>query len=253
MRVGIQLSSLAPFLSTDVNLERVLYRLSETGFRRAQLQWIHPDIPAENIAEALVRNRIESLGTQERYDACVRRLNAFIRINRACGSNDVCFSGIPARFLTDEDISAYVDKMKAHMLALADEGMRASYHPVAFDFRPLRGSSAAEIVLNELPDLMVVPDTNQLIRAGLDAAEWLRAHAGRASMVHFKDMETTWEGAALTPVGQGCTPFPEIISACRDAGVETVLIEQETWKGDPYECMAASLEYVNGLLSDTPE
>ena len=59
-------------------------------------------------------------------------------------------------------------------------------------------------------------------------------------MVHFKDSRD----GHLVPAGQGDTPWEGVAQACRDAGVEYAFVEQETWDGDPFQCLQEALGWL---------
>ena len=248
MREGIQISSLKPYLQTEEDVKATIARVARMGYRYTQLQWFSFDVPVETIARALSENGMVSIGTQEKYDECAKRFDYFIALNRACGSKEICMSGIPARYEGAEGIRQYVSDTRKYVERAEKEGMTVSFHALASDFRAVDGVPAAEAFLNALPGVAIVADTNQLLRAGVDPAAWILKYAGRVVSVHFKDMEAPVAGAKLKPVGQGVTDFPPIAKACREAGVRYVLAEQESWEKDAFLCMEESLAYIRGIL-----
>ncbi|MBQ3079953.1 MAG: sugar phosphate isomerase/epimerase [Clostridia bacterium] len=250
MKIGIQISSLKPLLTTGARVHAAARRLNEIGFRYSQLQWIDPSVTPEEIAKAMSENGITVLGTQEKYKECVRRLDNFIGINLACNANEVCFSGIDESYEGIRGLNQYIEEMHAHIDRLALSGVRASFHPVKGDFRKIGNEHACEILLREIPKMEIVPDTNQLLRAGQDAGKWLLKHAGRMRMIHFKDMESLEENAPLTPAGRGCTDYASLIPYIQESGIEYILIEQEKWDMDPFEAMKIGYDFVKGLIGE---
>ena len=65
---------------------------------------------------------------------------------------------------------------------------------------------------------------------------------GRVPLVHFKDMVVHEGKPIMAPVGAGNLNCPDILSACKDAGVEWYLVEQDTCLGDPFDALKESLE-----------
>ena len=248
MREGIQISSLKPYLQTEEDVKATIARVARMGYRYAQLQWFSFDVPVEAIARALSENGMVSIGTQEKYDECAKRFDYFIALNRACGSSEICMSGIPARYEGAEGIRRFASETEEYVKRAANEGMTVSFHALASDFRAVDGVPAVEMFLKLIPGVTIVADTNQLLRAGVDPARWISEHKGRVVSVHFKDMEAPVAGAKLKPVGQGVTDFPPIVRACREAGVPYVLAEQESWEKDAFLCMEESLAYIRGIL-----
>lgn len=251
MFTGIQISSLKKLLTNREAVTQVMLKLKSIGFTHAQLQWIDKSIQPSEIAEGLLVSGLIPLGTQEKYDECMRDLDYFIRLNRACKTDEICISGIPDRYEGFEGIMKYTEEVRGLYNRLAGEGIRLSYHPVKNDFRYSGGKPSAEIVLDEIPMLEIVPDTNQLMRASMDVCAFITRYAGRMRMIHFKDMESTLDSAPLTPVGRGCTPFPSFMPDIMRADIRYLLVEQETWSDDPFLCMQESWCYVQSMVYES--
>lgn len=249
MVIGIQISSLEAYLTTPQAVDDTLRRLKDMGCSHVQLQWIAPSVPNAAAGDALRAHGLVSLGVQEKFDAGIQALDRLIDLNRCSGSTELCLSGIPERFqgtIGARDFALALEGVRAR---LEKDGQTLSYHPLWKDFRPAEdGRPMAEIVLDALPDLTLVPDTCQLIRAGLDAGAWIERHAGHISMVHFKDMLSPDPASKLAPVGQGCADFPRITAACLRANVPYALVEQETWDRDAFECIKEGFDYARELL-----
>ena len=249
MVIGIQISSLEAYLTTPQAVDETLRRLKAMGCAHVQLQWIAPSVPNAAVGDALRAHGLTSLGVQEKFDAALPSLARLIDLNRCSGSTELCLSGIPERFQGVSGARQFALALENVRAQLKAEGQTLSYHPLWKDFRPAEdGRMLSDIVLDALPDLTLVPDTCQLIRAGLDAGAWIEAHARRISMVHFKDMLSPDPTSRLAPVGQGCTDFPRIVAACLRADVPYALVEQETWDRDAFECIQEGFDYTRGLL-----
>jgi sugar phosphate isomerase/epimerase len=65
--------------------------------------------------------------------------------------------------------------------------------------------------------------------------------------MHLKDMTAAGEQAE---VGGGVTDWPAILLACRAAGTEWLIVEQDDCPGDPLECLAVSHRNLVALLRD---
>lgn len=248
MEIGIQLSSLAPLLNTAGNVDECIRRLCGTGYRYTQLQWISPEVSAHEIGCSLRRWGMQSVGTQEKFDACADRLDDFMNMNLEAGSDDVCFSTIPERYFEINSFPAFLQEAERLLNLLARRRMKMSFHPTKGDFRRTEKGRACDRLFEAFPEIRVVPDINQLMRAGADPQEFIGKYAGRIDTVHFKDAEGFYDGAPLTPVGKGITDFESLLPCMQSSGVRYVLAEQETWKGDPFERMAESYRYLKEII-----
>ena len=52
---------------------------------------------------------------------------------------------------------------------------------------------------------------------------------------------------ATLEVGEGSLDFPSIIEACKDAGVQWHIVEQDFCPGDPFESMATSYRNLRAM------
>jgi sugar phosphate isomerase/epimerase len=106
-------------------------------------------------------------------------------------------------------------------------------------------------MLERCPDWFFLIDVAWAQFGKQSAADYIRKiGASRIQNVHFKDYTNPDNWDSLVPCGQGLVPFPEIIEACREVGVENVLVEQDTAPktGDSIGQMAQSAAYLLPLL-----
>lgn len=247
MEIGIQLSSLKPYLITPEQVFLCARRLNEMGYRYTQVQWASYDLTPAEIAENVLKGGLIVTGIQEKYDLLKERFKYFCEINRLSGGKDLCFSTIPERFMSNSGIKSFSEEMKEHIKNASARELSVSFHPTKGDFRIIGGKCACEILFDSVKDLDIVPDSNQLLRANRDPAEFISKYRGRIKTAHFKDMVSLDEGAPLTPVGQGITDFQRIYACLNECGCKYVLAEQETWSKDAFTCMEESLAFINTL------
>ena len=233
MIFGIQLSSAKRATQTEEDLTRTLARLSAMGYRYTQLQWMSREIPPEAVAEALRGAGMISLGTQDYYEEVCAHLAYFLSLNRLTGGTQLCVSGIPDAYLSYEGCVAFAKELTPLAERAESEGLVHSIHPRNKELVSFSGVPAMDILLSQVKGLELTLDTNHILRAGLSAKDTVARYAGRVGMIHFKDMvDTTREHSHLTPVGQGCTDWDEVLKACLAYGVPYALVEQESHDKD---------------------
>jgi sugar phosphate isomerase/epimerase len=67
-------------------------------------------------------------------------------------------------------------------------------------------------------------------------------------LLHVKDYTVTAKGERIfAEVGHGNMNIPEILTAAETAGCQWFIVEQDTCRTDPFECIARSLDYLKGL------
>ena len=100
MRIGLQISSLKPFIQTREGVRDTFRRVAGMGYRDVQLQWTGADVPCEFIADEMKANGLDCWGTQDYYDVVMARMDYEIRAAHLYGSHYICVSGIPERFMS---------------------------------------------------------------------------------------------------------------------------------------------------------
>jgi len=80
-----------------------------------------------------------------------------------------------------------------------------------------------------------------------DSAVWIRKLKGRAQIVHLKDMAMRGSTQLFAEVGEGNLNWPAILDACKEAGVEWYIIEQDTCQRDPFESLGISLRNLKAM------
>ncbi len=242
---GAQVSSLRPYLQTEADVQNSFQKLRRMGYRVVQLQWLAPSLSPDFIAGALLASGLQSVSTQDYFDAVEADWGNTVRLHQLCGSRHVCVSGIPGGAVTKDECLSFVRRAGRMIEALRPLDMVLSFHPRSREFAPVAGQTAVDFVLAQLPQMMLGLDCYHAFKAGADVEALLRRYRGRVDFVHFKDFILDPDGKEhLTPVGQGCVDWAPVIAACRDTGVPWVFAEQETWEKDAFDCMAESLGYL---------
>ena len=109
-RIGIQISSVRPYLQTPEDVLASFRKVSRIGYRIIQVQWISPTVPAEFVRDALQETQFTCVGTQDYYDVVTANLDGFMRMNDLWGSTNVCVSGIPERCRSYEGCLAFAQE-----------------------------------------------------------------------------------------------------------------------------------------------
>ena len=240
MELGIQVSSLKPLLNTPEQVDQVFARMAQMGCRWVQLQWIDPAVSPEDIAAALNRHGLRSVSVQDFYTSIRETLEYYVNLNQRTGGRWLCVSRIPEEYKSPQGLAAFALELDALNEKISPLGQQVCFHPVSADFQAVPGLDAVEVLLKKLPWMSLCLDLYHLNRCCGDMPGYIRRHAGRICMVHFKDSRD----GHLVPAGQGDTPWEGVAQACRDAGVEYAFVEQETWEGDPFQCLQEALDWL---------
>lgn len=240
MELGIQVSSLKPLLNTPDQVDQVFARMAQMDCRWVQLQWIDPAVSPEDIAAALNRHGLRSVSVQDFCTSIRETLEYYVNLNQRTGGRWLCVSRIPEECKSPQGLAEFARELEALNDKLSPLGQQVCFHPVTADFQAVPGLDAVEFLLEKLPWMPLCLDLYHLNRCCGDMPGYIRRHAGRICMVHFKDSRD----GHLVPAGQGDTPWEGVAQACRDAGVEYAFVEQETWDGDPFQCLQEALDWL---------
>ena len=150
-------------------------------------------------------------------------------------------------------LEKFLEEMKEPVRKINAAGMHFSYHNHWFEFEQFSDAEgcAFDVMLERCPDWFFLVDVAWAQFGKKSAAEYIRRVGKERIMnVHFKDYTNPDNWDSLVPCGKGLVPFAEIIEACREVGVENVLVEQDTAPatGDSIGQMAQSADYLLPLL-----
>lgn len=131
-----------------------------------------------------------------------------------------------------------------------EAGFIVSYHNHDFEFKTLNGVLALDMLYERVPSayLKTQIDTCWANVGGVDPADYVLKYTGRAPTVHIKDFylkgkpqnnmyklicdeEEVKEAEgnfSYRPVGYGVQDVPAIMEACKKAGTEWVIVEQDS-------------------------
>ncbi len=99
------------------------------------------------------------------------------------------------------------------------------------------------------PAVFLEIDTYWIAHGGGDPAAWIAGLPGRVPCVHLKDMAVHYPAEQrMAEVGEGNLNWPAVLAACRSAGVEWHIVEQDQCYGrDPFESLAISLRNLTAM------
>ncbi|MEF2838596.1 MAG: sugar phosphate isomerase/epimerase [Oscillospiraceae bacterium] len=244
MKIGIQISSLKPLLSTAEQVDLAFAKMQELGCHVVQTQWVDFSVPVDNIAASARNHGIESVSVQDFYDTVMEKFDYYTGLNSATGGTWLCVSRIPERLKSPEGLDLYIAELRAMQDRLTPLGQKVCFHPVSGDFTAVPGMNAVEYLLNHMPELNLCLDLYHLNRNCADMPGFIRRYGSRICMVHFKDAV----GDTLVPAGQGNTDWSGVVEACLEAGVPYAFVEQEKWDRDPYDCMKEAMDWLQSQM-----
>ena len=127
--------------------------------------------------------------------------------------------------------------------------VRIGYHNHSHEFMKVDGKLIMQALIDNLShDIWMEIDTYWVQHGGADPIQWINKVKGRIPCVHLKEMSITFGRQQLmAEVGEGNLNWPGVLSACKDAGVEWYIIEQDVCQRDPFESAAISLKNLQAM------
>ncbi|SFJ22758.1 Sugar phosphate isomerase/epimerase [Caulobacter sp. UNC279MFTsu5.1] len=136
--------------------------------------------------------------------------------------------------MTADDWKWNADFLNEKAAVLKKAGVATGYHNHNFEFAPLGETNGMEILLKGTDPSLVTfeMDAGWVTAAGQDPFALLKAHPGRFTQMHVKDIKATTKAnfelrQDPTEVGGGMIPWPKLLPAAYAAGVRGFYVEQE--------------------------
>ena len=150
---------------------------------------------------------------------------------------------------------ALADALNRAGEACAAAGLRFGYHNHEFEFEP-----AGDLGEGTLYDFLAARTDPALVSlqidlywlgvTGRDPVEFIDRFAGRAPLLHMKDLAAGGSNDDAV-IGEGTMPWPAIVEASRRAGTEWYIVEQDNPSpADPLADVERSLHNLKRLLGE---
>lgn len=270
MKIGLQLYSLREDLKAD--FEGTLAKVKEMGFDYVELAGGLYDRDAKEIARIMKESGLELISMHRAYSSLLENPSD-IEMLRDLG---VRFCGLPwmpaDQYVLEENFQQRIKDFTKIGQMLKDNGIQLLYHNHDFEFLPYEGRPLLERMLDLIPSDLIQTelDMGWVMYGGQDPAEYLKKFAGRAPLVHLKDLafqiprdtklgpvlvEGQWkqrdvgaDGLIYAAVGDGWLNVPEIMRAAEEAGSEFVIVEMDYSFDIPaIDAVKKSREYLRSI------
>lgn len=236
------------------DLHGTLKRIRETGWEYVQWSGM-PELPAEAIRDTLAEAGLKAIAAHCAMEPFETGFDAAVQYWKTVGVTDVAPGGMMSdcRDTLDAWMRGAV-RLDAIGARLNEAGLRLSYHNHDFEFGYFDGDTRCKI------DILYAETAQERLRAewdvawiqfaGADPAGYLRRYAGRAPVIHVKELaaERRDGRAWFVPLGRGILDWPSIFAAGREACVEWYIYEQDTCDGDIFDDIRVSREFLCNAL-----
>jgi sugar phosphate isomerase/epimerase len=250
-QLAVQLYTLRNFCKTPVDIAATLARIARLGYKSVQASALGPIEPIE-LKKILDDNGLTCCATHKPWEAYRDQTQKMIDDHQTLGCK---YTALGAFMPKPEEFNRstwtkFVDEFNAVAAKMKAGGVQLGYHNHHTEFANLDGpgTETAYDFLNKnlSSDCWFEVDTYWVQFAGGDPAAWIERFKGRLPCVHLKDLGIANDRSQeMRPVGRGNLNWDRILQACKTAGVEWYIVEQDNCNGlDPFECLQASRDFL---------
>ncbi len=206
------------------------------------------DRSAKELRKLLDAAGLKCCGTHIGLDTLTGdKLMQTVEFNKELGNKNLIVPYLPEKY--HETKQAWIDTAKMFndiSDKAKEQGMRVGYHNHQFEFQKVDGEYLWDIFFGATKKEVIMQfDTGNAREGGGDPLPFLKRYPGRAITVHMKEYSKANKDALI---GEGDQPWKELIDTCRKvAGTEWFIVEQESYKFPPLECIAKDYQSMRKL------
>jgi len=217
-----------------------LQRVREIGYQGVELAGLGPIAPA-HLARLLRETGLAACSAHVRWERLRDETDAVVEDCRTWGCDHVAVPLPPPEYRNAAGYSRFGAEAGELAVRLGTGGVRLSYHNHSFELERFGSASGLERLLEAGgPALGAQLDTYWIQHGGGSPAGWIRRFGGRVPSIHLKDMVIVDGEPAMAEIGEGNLDWVELLLACKEAGTEVLIVEQDVCRRDPFESLAIS-------------
>ena len=239
--IAAELYTLRAHLGDEAAIAAGLRRVRDMGYEGVELAGLGPIAPAR-LAELLRETGLSACSAHVPWERLRDQTDAVVEDCRAWGCTHVAVPFLAPEHRSAAGYARFAGDASAVAARLREAGIRLAYHNHAFELERYGHESGLEIIYRTGDPALLHGqlDVYWVQYGGGSPAGWIRRLRGRAPTVHVKDMDVSDGEPVMAEVGEGNLDWPDVLAACRDAGVEWLIVEQDYCRRDPFESLAIS-------------
>ena len=241
-QLAAQLYTVRDFTNTPADIAATMKKVKQLGYDAVQCSALGA-IDAHELKRIVDGEGLTICATHTDYDRMRDEPQAVIDEHNLWGCKHAAIGGLPQEYRSAEGYARFAKEASEVAKRLAEGGLTFSYHNHSFELEKFNGRTGLEILYEDSDPKYFNSelDTYWIQHGGGDSAAWIRKLKGRAYIVHLKDMAMDDRTQLFAEVGEGNLNWPAILDACKEAGVEWYIVEQDTCQRDPFESLGISL------------
>lgn len=247
---GAQLYTVRAYTQTAEGVAETLRRVRAIGYRAVQVSAFGPVDP-EQVADLAREHGLQIAATHFAWSEFQTDLPRMIEVHRLWGCRHAAIGGLPAEYYAAGGAARFAAELAPIAERLAAAGIDFSYHNHSHELVRYGDTTWLQQVYAAAPPehLKAELDLYWLTAGGADPAQWVSDLGARQPITHFKDMVVLPDRTQrFAPVGAGNLNWSRIVAACRAAGVEWAMVEQDrTYGADPFAELAVSFRNLEAM------
>ena len=247
--LAAQLYTIRDFMKTPADMAESLKKIKKIGYDAVQLSGQGP-ISNEEMKKILGDVGLVVCATHTSYQLMRDEPQKVIDQHLLWGCKHPAIGGLPGEYRTAEGFAKFAKEASEVGAKLAEAGLTFSYHNHSFELEKYGDRTGLQILYEDSDPRYFNSeiDTYWIQHGGGDSAAWIRKLKGRAFLVHFKDMAIKGHEQRFAEIGEGNLNWPAILDACKEAGAEWHIVEQDrTYDLDPFDSLAISLKNLKAM------
>lgn len=218
-----------------------LRRVREIGYAGVELAGLGP-IEPRRLRGLLDENGLVACSAHVPWERLRDETDAAAEDCRTWGCDHVAVPVLPAGYRDATGYARFGVEASEVAARLRAAGIRLAYHNHAFELERYGRESGLEILYRsgDRSLLGAQLDTYWIQYGGGSPSAWIRSLGGRMPTIHVKDMAVADGGPVMAEIGEGNLDWTDVLAACREAGVQWLIVEQDECRRDPFESLAIS-------------
>jgi sugar phosphate isomerase/epimerase len=249
--LAAQLYTLREYTKTPADIAKTFARVRKMGYEAVQCSALGPIDPKE-LAKILQNEGLACCATHVKIERLRDEPQAVIDEHAMWGCKYTAVGGyFPGK---DEKLTPqnWIDWAKAYNQIAKNfekSDLRIGYHNHSHELAHYDGKPGLMLLLEHFDSSVWMEiDTYWITHGGGDPSAWIRKVSGRIPCVHLKDMLVSpAREQFMAEVGEGNLEWPYILKACKEAGVQWHIIEQDICYRDPFDSLELSLKHLHEM------
>jgi len=249
--IAAQLYTVRDQLHALSHVGGVLGRLREIGYRAVEVAGLGRDVMG-SFGQELARADLTACAAHAPLERLTGDLAAVAAECQEWGCRYVVVPGMPNEYRSAAGLKRFAREADDIARDLQPFGLKLAYHNHSFELERWDGQTGLEALFGAAPaqTLQAELDTYWLQYGGANPAEWILRLKQRVPLVHLKDMAVVGGKTVMAEVGEGNLDWARILEACRTAGTEWLVVEQDECRRDPMESLEISFSNLTRLMTE---